>query len=73
MIGLFWVVYLYWVYVLNKVYSDVYEKMFSGNVYYKKVWCVVLKYNYLYKLVICVFGLLIGLLNLISLRISFNI
>lgn len=73
MIGLFWVVYLYWVYVLNKVYSDVYEKMFSGNVYDKKVWCVVLKYNYLYKLVICVFGLLIGLLNLISLRISFNI
>lgn len=52
------------------MYSDVYGEMFNGNVYDKKVWCVVLIYNYLYILVICVFGLLIGLLNLISLRIS---
>lgn len=65
--------HLYRVHVPNKVHSDVYEKMSSGNAHYKKVRCVALKHNYPHKLVIRVPGLLTGLLNLISLRTSFNI
>lgn len=56
-----------------KLHSDVNGEMSNGNTHDQKVRCVALKHNCSHTLVIRVPGYLTGLLNLTSLRTSFNI